>query len=127
MSGPHACPDCLRRAALLGELGPDLERLLIAEGGKLSLLSLLGLPSDELAARVAPERAPTLIAALQREDFGVDLDAWGCWQLVVTTSSIRRLFAILNRLLLRWWVRVTRSCSLPTGQAGRWPSSAPAA
>lgn len=79
MSEPHACPDCLRRAALLGELGPAIERLLIAEAGNLPILDLLRLPSEELAERVLPERASDLIGALESQDHQLDVDATGCW------------------------------------------------
>lgn len=81
MSHPHACLDCLRRAALIAALAPDIERS--RYDGPLALAELLHLPNDELIAKVAPSRAAShqLSRAATRSaaDFAAEQEAADSW------------------------------------------------
>jgi len=76
MSETDACPECLRRSWLLGLLGPYIER------SSPHVPGLLALPDAELVAKVAPERATELLAAVEAKSEGrlnEELRAADCW------------------------------------------------
>jgi hypothetical protein len=76
MSETDACPECLRRSWLLGLLGPYIER------SSPHVPGLLALPDAELVAKVAPERATELLAAVEAKSegqLGEALRAADCW------------------------------------------------
>lgn len=65
MSKPTACPECLRRANLLAQLAPYIERATVDSGGDApALRELLGLPNEFLAERVAPQVAATILRTI---------------------------------------------------------------
>lgn len=77
---PRACPECLRRSRLLAELAPYIERASIADPGRLAVL--LERPGEVLAAAVAPQRAPSILAAIENigePDLYRQLEAADCW------------------------------------------------
>jgi DNA processing protein len=80
---PRACPDCLRRAALLALLGPYIERVATSEPGSRSP-ELLRLSNEELAEVTAPKVAAQLLARVkamperQLEDDLTDARCWAC-------------------------------------------------
>ena len=61
---PTACSDCLRRARLLAELAPYIEKGLIYSAQAKLTTQLLTLANDDLIAAVAPEAIPRLPARL---------------------------------------------------------------
>lgn len=81
MAEPRACPDCLRRAALLALLGPYIERVATGEPGSRSP-ELLRLSSEELAEVTAPKVAAQLLArvkAMPESRLEEELLEAGCW------------------------------------------------
>ncbi|MGB7589522.1 MAG: DNA-processing protein DprA, partial [Solirubrobacterales bacterium] len=81
MSVPHACPACLRRARLLAELAPYIEKISTAAPGSRSP-ELLRLSSEDLAAVAAPKVAGRIlerVAAPSDSRLEEDLAAAGCW------------------------------------------------
>jgi DNA processing protein len=78
---PRACPDCLRRARLLGLLAPYIEKIATAKGGTRSP-QLLGLPQRELVKRVAPrdgERLLADVAKIPERRLREEIEEAGCW------------------------------------------------
>jgi len=78
MVKPTACPDCLRRSWLLAKLAPYMERI---APGRCSL-GLLGLSSEDLAQKVAPDVASLILAsveAISEDRLGEELEQAGCW------------------------------------------------
>ena len=61
MAEPRACPDCLRRAALLALLGPYIEKVATGSPGSRSP-ELLRLSNEELVEVAAPKVAAQLLA-----------------------------------------------------------------
>jgi DNA processing protein len=62
MSRPTACPECLRRARLLAQLAPYIEKAAYGSPpAAATIRELLGLPSELLAERVAPSKAATIL------------------------------------------------------------------
>jgi DNA processing protein len=81
MAPPDACPDCLRRAYLLARLAPYIEKVATGAPGSRSP-ELLALPSEDLAAAVAPKVAGQLlerVAAIPERRLASDLAAARCW------------------------------------------------
>jgi DNA processing protein len=81
VADPRACPDCLRRAALLSSLGPYIERIATGEPGSRSP-ELLRLCNEELAEVAAPKLAAQLlarVAATSERQLEEDLVAAQCW------------------------------------------------
>ena len=81
MVEPRACPECLRRAWLLADLGPYVERIATGEVGSRSP-ELLRLSSEELVEAAAPKVAAQLLArnaALPEERLIEGLQMAGCW------------------------------------------------
>jgi DNA processing protein len=80
MTDTDACTDCLGSALLLKLLGPYIERA-GGRGGVDAVSTLLRLPDEELARRVAPEQAPRILAriAADRGDHELErIAAAGC-------------------------------------------------
>lgn len=77
----RACADCLRRARLLADLGPYVERIATGEVGSRSP-ELLRLSNEELVEVAAPKVAGQLlarIAALSEARLNEELVRAGCW------------------------------------------------
>lgn len=75
---PTACPDCLRRARLLVELAPYIERHLARSGASL----LLGLGNEDLVSAVAPDAGAQLltrIAAVSADELLSEVAESSCW------------------------------------------------
>jgi DNA processing protein len=78
---PEACLACLRRARLLAQLAPYIERIATGASGSRSP-ELLRLDDEELAAKAAPKVAAQLLAraaALPERRLRADLVAAECW------------------------------------------------
>lgn len=78
---PRPCPNCLRRARLLAQLAPYIERSALEVRGD-RLPELLRLDNYELAAAVAPDAAPELldrVTAASDEQLETELAESGCW------------------------------------------------
>lgn len=78
---PRPCPNCLRRARLLGHLAPYIERFALGVSGD-RLAELLRLDNHDLAATVAPDIAPVLldrVKAASDEKLETELAESGCW------------------------------------------------
>jgi DNA processing protein len=78
---PRACPECLRRAALLALLGPYVERVATGEPGSRSP-ELLRLSNEELTEVAAPKVATQLLArveALSESELEAELTDACCW------------------------------------------------
>jgi DNA processing protein len=81
MAEPGACLDCLRRAWLLADLGPYVERVATGEVGSRSP-ELLRLSNEDLVEVAAPKVAGQLlarVAALSEERLNEELELAGCW------------------------------------------------
>jgi DNA processing protein len=81
MSGPSACPDCLRRARLLAHLAPYIEKIATGAPGTRSP-ELLRLSNEDLAAVAAPKVAKQMldaVAAVPERRLADDLRAGQCW------------------------------------------------
>ena len=81
MKEPYACPDCLRRAWLLAELAPYIEKIATGAIGSRSP-ELLRLSNEDLTAVAAPNAAERLLARVgERTEAGLreELVAAGCW------------------------------------------------
>lgn len=81
MTHSGACPDCLRRAWLLGLAAPYIERA-IGAARNASALELFCLSNEALAEAVAPKVAAVLVArveALPESHFTDELGAAECW------------------------------------------------
>jgi DNA processing protein len=81
MPEPVACPACLRRAWLLGLLGPYVEKVATGEPGSRSP-ELLRLSNEDLVEVAAPRVAQQLLArveALPESRLAEELAAAGCW------------------------------------------------
>jgi len=81
MSGPSACPDCLRRSRLLAHLAPYIEKVATGAIGSRSP-ELLRLSNEDLIAAVAPKIAEQMlseIAAVPERRLRADLLAAQCW------------------------------------------------
>lgn len=77
----RACVDCLRRAWLLADLGPYVERIATGEVGSRSP-ELLRLSNEELVEVAAPKVAGQLLArtaALSEARLSEALEQAGCW------------------------------------------------
>ncbi|HEY5815653.1 MAG TPA: DNA-processing protein DprA [Solirubrobacterales bacterium] len=78
---PQACPECLRRARLLGRLAPYIEKIATGAPGKRSP-ELLRLDDEDLAAVAAPGVADQVLAqveAVPAERLQGELEEAGCW------------------------------------------------
>ena len=81
MAEPRACPDCLRRAALLALFGPYIEKVATGAPGSRSP-ELLRLSNEELAEVTAPKVAAQLlarVAAIPERQFEDELSDARCW------------------------------------------------
>ncbi len=81
MSEPRACPECLRRAWLLGHLAPYIEKAASRTPGSRSP-ELLRLSNEDLALAVAPKVAAQTLArveALPESQLGSELTRARCW------------------------------------------------
>lgn len=81
MSGPSACPECLRRARLLAHLAPYIERVATGAPGSRSP-ELLRLSNEDLAEAAAPKVAAQVLAqvgAVGEDRLRADLRAAQCW------------------------------------------------
>jgi DNA processing protein len=81
-TSPTACAECLRRAWLLAQLAPYIERVAAATHPAARLRHLLRLPDRELAIAVAPESGERIleqVGALPERRLRADLDAAECW------------------------------------------------
>ncbi len=81
MSGPRACPECLRRGRLLAHLAPYIEKIATGSPGSRSP-ELLRLSNEDLAAATAPKVAGQIlaqVAAVSEERLRAELLAAECW------------------------------------------------
>jgi DNA processing protein len=81
MSSPHACPSCLRRARLLAQLAPYIERAAVPGPASRSA-ELLRLSNEDLVAAVAPHDGVRLLEAAEaasEESLFASLAAAQCW------------------------------------------------
>ena len=81
MSSPQACPTCLRRARLLAQLAPYIERVATGSPGSRSP-ELLRLPNEDLVAAVAPRAEKSLLETVEtisERSLAAGLEAAGCW------------------------------------------------
>ena len=81
MTGPNACPDCLRRSRLLAHLAPYIEKVATGAPGSRSP-ELLRLSNGDLAEAVAPKIAQQVlsqVAATPESRLVTDLRAAQCW------------------------------------------------
>jgi DNA processing protein len=81
VSGPSACPQCLRRARLLALLSPYIEKVATGAPGSRSP-ELLRLANEDLASAVAPSVAARLLSeaeAVSERVLFAGLEAAGCW------------------------------------------------
>jgi DNA processing protein len=80
VTAPRACPACLRRMQLVGQLAPFIERVATGEKGSRSP-ELLALDDEDLARAVAGPKADSILS--QREPGSTGLErrvrAAGCW------------------------------------------------
>jgi DNA processing protein len=83
MSGPQACPPCLRRARLLAHLAPYIEKVATGAPGSRSP-ELLRLSNEDLAAAVAPRAEAQILETLAATAEGsleaalAAAECWGC-------------------------------------------------
>jgi len=77
---PTACPQCLRRGALLGVLAPYIER--IVTGGA-TVGELMALSDDELARRVSPTTAHHVGSPTRQT-----IESSGCWSICQHTATL---------------------------------------
>jgi len=89
VTGPSACPLCLRRPWLLAELAPFIENLVSLERGR-RVAELLALSEADLAEAAAPRAGERILAAL--DDLGeagmrARLMNAGCWALCPHDAS----------------------------------------
>ncbi len=78
---PRACPECLRRARLLAQLAPYIEKIAAGAPGKRSP-ELLRLDDEDLAAVAAPQVAEQILAqvvAVPEERLYGELEEAACW------------------------------------------------
>ncbi len=81
MTEPHACPECLRRARLLGHLAPFIEKIATGSRGSRSP-ELLRLSDRDLAAVAAPRAAAQVleqVGAVPEHVLQAELAAAECW------------------------------------------------
>lgn len=81
MAKARACPECLRRAWLLADLGPYVERIATGEVGSRSP-ELLRLSNEELIRVAAPKVAGQLqarVGSLSEKRLNESLSLAGCW------------------------------------------------
>lgn len=81
MSGPSACPGCLRRSRLLAHLAPYIERVATGEPGSRSP-ELLRLSNRDLVDAVAPNVASQVLAQVEatpEQRLRSELTAARCW------------------------------------------------
>jgi DNA processing protein len=81
MSGPQACPGCLRRARLLAHLAPYIERIATGAPGARSP-ELLRLSNEDLATVAAPKVAAQIlakVAAASASSLAAELEDAECW------------------------------------------------
>jgi DNA processing protein len=82
MTAPYACPTCLRRARLLAQLAPYIERATIGTPG-LRAPQLLTLSNEDLVAAVASpgagSRILATVEALSEDSLIAPLRAAECW------------------------------------------------
>ncbi len=83
MSGPDACPPCLRRARLLAHLAPYIEKVATGSPGSRSP-ELLRLSDEDLVAAVAPRAEARILGAVEAAGDGAmraalaAAECWGC-------------------------------------------------
>ena len=76
---PRACPECLRRARLLAQLAPYIERVVGPGSGSPTLLRL---SNEALAAAVAPRDGTRILDAVEavpERSLRAGLAAAECW------------------------------------------------
>jgi len=81
MTEPRACPECLRRARLVGHLAPYIEKLATGEPGSRSP-ELLRLSNADLADAVAPQVSAQVLARVEatpESRLRAELAAAECW------------------------------------------------
>jgi DNA processing protein len=81
VTGPGACPDCLRRSRLLAHLAPYIERVATGTAGSRSP-ELLRLSNEDLADAVAPKVATQVLGqveAVPEQRLRSELLAAECW------------------------------------------------
>lgn len=81
MISPRACPICLRRARLLAQLAPYIERVATGSPGSRSP-ELLRLSNEDLVAAVAPRAEKSLLESVEKvseRSLAAGLEAAGCW------------------------------------------------
>lgn len=79
---PTACPDCLRRARLLGELGPYIEKHLAESAKGRGATLLLSLDNEDLVSAVAPEASAQLlsrVAAFSEDELQTEIAESTYW------------------------------------------------
>lgn len=79
---PHACPDCLRRARLLADLAPYIEKRLAGGANGEPARQLLSLGNEDLASTVAPEVASLLlsrVAAVSADELQSEIARASYW------------------------------------------------
>ena len=64
MKEPQACPDCLRRARLLADLAPYIEKVATGSPGARSP-ELLRLSNEDLVAAVAPKAKARILDTVE--------------------------------------------------------------
>jgi len=83
MSRPTACPECLRRARLLAQLAPYIEKAACGSSpAAATIKELLGLPSELLAERVAPSKAAAILREVDAptdDRLLAEAEASECW------------------------------------------------
>lgn len=81
MSSASACPTCLRRARLLAQLAPYIERVATGSPGSRSP-ELLRLSNEDLVAAVAPRAEKSLLETVEtisESSLAAGVEAAGCW------------------------------------------------
>jgi DNA processing protein len=78
---PQACPECLRRGHLLGQIAPYIEKVVIGTSGP-PVADLLCLDNEDLVRSVAPDVAERVlgeVGAIVESDLTDRLELGGCW------------------------------------------------
>jgi DNA processing protein len=78
---PFACPECLRRGHLLGQLAPYLEKAAIDRSGA-PVYDLLCLENEDLVRSVAADVAERVlgeVGAMAESDLSDRIEVAGCW------------------------------------------------
>ncbi len=79
---PTACPDCLRRARLLADLAPYIERHLARSAKGRGAIQLFGLDNEDLVSAAAPEASAQLltrVAAVSEDELLTEIAESRYW------------------------------------------------